>query len=418
MDEADKALSKESQELAARKALQGDFSSQEGWVSPDRPPLWVNEREKLTITRTFQPLQYCLGGRNKALAVITSPILENCLAMSGWKDNHPRLPIIKNSVWTAKVCTIAAEMGIPLPKHSLDPESAGKSKGMFYASHAEAKLMALYLDFRSIHAEALQYLASISRWNPGTLDIDVSKEPCRSCREIARKFYEKHDVKVNFTFQGRLDYPHCKNYYCDQQLLDGSRNFCCICQTQIESLPMTAVYLPQMDAKQFQDFLRGEAKSMVPFAEQEEAMYDFLRAVTEAPSLGLHLYHENQVSEIRLTVIVPNTDTNTFKEAVEDRLKGFGGTHEVSWLEDLKDCARLAMAKLFVFLADNDEYLPGSSIGCGYIGGKAQMFPSQEAARRREEDASTFDDVVRGLGLLLSTSSSHQPVLRQTPRSQ
>ena len=405
MDEADKALSKGSQELAARTALQGDFSSQEGWVSPDRPPLWAEEREKLTITRIFQPLQYCVRGRNKVLAVITSPILQNSLSMSGWKDDHPHLPNIQNSVWTAKVRHIAAEMGIPLPKHSLDPASTGKSKGMFYASHAEAKLMALYLDFRSNHAEALQYLASISRWNPGTLDIDVSKEPCRSCREIARKIYEKLDVKVNFTFQGRLDYPRCKNYYCNQQLLDGSRIFCRICRTQIESLPMTAVYLPQMDAEQFRDFLREKAKSMLPFVERGEAMYDIFQAVTEAPSLGLHLYHENKVSEIGLTVIVPNADTDTFRKAVEDRLKGFGGTHEASWLEHLKDCARMAMTKLFGFLADNDEYLPGSAIGHGYIGGKTQPFRSQKAARRREEDTSTFDDVVRDIGLLLSTYS-------------
>jgi hypothetical protein len=42
-------------------------------------------------------------------------------------------------------------MEIPLPGHVHDPASTVESKGKFHASHAEAKLMALYLEWRHLY---------------------------------------------------------------------------------------------------------------------------------------------------------------------------------------------------------------------------------------------------------------------------
>lgn len=288
-------------------------------------------------------------------------------------------------------------MGMPLARHNLDPVH---SRGQFYGSHAEAKLIALYLDFRSKHPEAVSYLGSSSRWDSRIINIDISKEPCRSCRELARSTYEQYQVMVNFTIQGRLDYPRCKNYYCEQLLRDGSRIFCATCQTQLTSLPMRQVYLPQMDTEEFHVLMRKEATRRNPCVQQQETAHELFQVVTKASGLGLHLYHENKVSETGLTVIVPASDTRIFRDAIEDRLESFSSPYGALCLTNMKECARKAMEDLFELLSDHDKHAPASSTDHGHIGQKLPPSSSPGRTEYCEKHVSTVTDVTHDLGRL------------------
>ena len=241
MDDLDRALSEQSQLTAGQRATQGTFLTRSGWVDKPKHPYYAEESEKLTITWRTDPVDMCVNGRNKTLAVIVSPILHNVFSLSGWANNHSHLPIIDSHLWTSAVEEEAARMEMQLPRHIWDTDGRD---GKYHASHAEAKLMALYINFYTKWSEALQDLASITHWDPRVLDIDVSGVVCHGCREIARSIYEKHNVMVNFTVQGGIVHPRCKNFYCKQEMLDGLRLFCEICQTQIDHLPTICVDLP------------------------------------------------------------------------------------------------------------------------------------------------------------------------------
>jgi hypothetical protein len=187
--------------------------------------------------------------------------------------------------------------------------------------------MALYLDFTIKQPEALQYLASIANWDSRILDVDVSGTVCRGCREIARSIYEKHNIMVNFTVQGNIEHPRCKNFYCDREMLDGLRVFCDTCQTKIDHLPTVCVDLPQMNATQFATLLQESAERNAAFGEDDDIMYDILEAISKIPDLGLHLYHEGAVSKRKLTVILsmPNNGdvNNLIDECLEKILKEY-----------------------------------------------------------------------------------------------
>jgi hypothetical protein len=167
-------------------------------------PYYAEESEKLTITWRTDPVDMCVNGRNKTLAVVVTPILHNGFSLSGWANNHSHLPIVDSHLWTSAVEKETARLEIQLPRRVLDKVHKDGRDGKYDASHAEAKLMALYINFYTKCSEALQDLASITYWDLRVPDIDVSDVVCHGCQEIARSIYEKHTVMVNFTVQGRI----------------------------------------------------------------------------------------------------------------------------------------------------------------------------------------------------------------------
>ncbi|MCJ1475011.1 hypothetical protein MMC13_003671 [Lambiella insularis] len=185
MDELNLALSAQSQVTAGQRALQRAFSTRIGWVDERSHPYYAEETEKLTITWRPGPMDMCVKGKNKKMAVIVSPILHNVFSLSGWADDHPHLPIVESHLWTSGVKNEAARMEMQLPKNTLDTGHKDGSDGKYHASHAEAKLMALYIDFHTKKPEALQYLASVTHWNSRILDVDHCLSSATRCLSSA-----------------------------------------------------------------------------------------------------------------------------------------------------------------------------------------------------------------------------------------
>ena len=72
-----------------------------------------------------------------------------------------------------------------LPKNTLDIGHKDRLDGKYHASYAEAKLMALYIDFHTKKPEALQYLASVIHWNSRILDVDHCLSSATRCLSSA-----------------------------------------------------------------------------------------------------------------------------------------------------------------------------------------------------------------------------------------
>jgi hypothetical protein len=81
------------------------------------------------------------------MAVIVSLILYNVFSLSGWKDNHLYLPIIRSNTWTTGVIKLAASIDTQLSKHSLDKKYNKGKNDKFYTLYIKIKLLALYIDF-------------------------------------------------------------------------------------------------------------------------------------------------------------------------------------------------------------------------------------------------------------------------------
>ncbi|KAJ9662592.1 hypothetical protein H2198_001264 [Neophaeococcomyces mojaviensis] len=313
----DEVRSAQSQLNAQRRALQGVFDSQRGWPDTRAPPLYAGESEKLTITRTTEPIVMLIRGKNKKLAVITSPILRDMYSLSGWTDDHPHLQIIGSASWCNNLIKFAQNTGLQLPRHKFD----GNVPGRFHASHAEAKLLAIYMDFLTNHLDALQFLGQVTQWDYKVLDLDVSDAACGGCQLIARQLYERYDVLVNFTSQGQICYPKCKNFRCAAEMRDGSRVFCGICQTQMTHLQMTRIDLPRKSAAELGKIIEEAAKQLALCTGRKSFIRDIVKVAAWHPTLGLELYHQDEVRESDLTIIVEGLTPEVVEEIVEDCLE-------------------------------------------------------------------------------------------------
>jgi hypothetical protein len=77
---------------------------------------------------------------------------------SGWNHDHGDLLIIDSAKWNQKVRDLAQQYETEFPKHSCDKNRPDGWNGKYHASHAKAKLIAFYMDFREHHHLALDYL--------------------------------------------------------------------------------------------------------------------------------------------------------------------------------------------------------------------------------------------------------------------
>ena len=249
--------------------------------------------------------------------------------------DHQRLSIIDSALWTDKVFLLARNMGIQLPEDDRDQGVPGR----FQASHAEVKLIAFYMDVAISHIGLLQSWAGTLQWDTRVLDIDISGKPCDTCQVFAREIYERYKVIINFTTQGRICYPKCKNALCKQEMSDGSRIFCYVCQGQLVSLNMTRLDLPRRTAIDFNK-VAGTAKAELSVCHQAQSLLNHLiYATCQHVSLGLYLYDEDSLAKCDLTIIVQPLTAIAIEDIVQDCLDVV-----CDWDEDVcLDCARRAM---------------------------------------------------------------------------
>lgn len=345
MLEDDRLASADSQLLADQQASWYTFQTIPGWINEHDYQGHAQEREKLTILRETAPVVMSVKGINKKMATITSPIFRDTSSLSGWTDDHSHLAIIPSNTWTTNAGDLTRTMDMQLPRHPWDKVYKDGWDGKFHASHAEAKLLAFYQDFYTKHSEALAPLASAMGWDTKILNINVSGNVCMICQEIARRMYEKHQIMVNFTVQGHIVYPNCKNHYCKQEMRNGLRVFCDICRNKIDHLPTVCLDLPQRSASQFDDLVRVSALKHAPFPENVDCFYDILKAVSSIPSRGLHLYCDAMLSESELTVIVPCPHTKEFAETIDRCIVDATRDHHFDDQQLLRANARKAVLK-------------------------------------------------------------------------
>lgn len=300
MDQGDRLVSLSSQYEAGQRAPKHTFETVRGWTHVHDNPGNAAEEEKQTIRWHTATVAMNVKGRNKKVASITSPILHNTFSLSGWTDDHPHLRIISSSLWTETMREFASVLKVQLPRHPLDKSYKDGWDGKFHASHAEAKLLAVYLDFYTNQAEASCSLGATMSWNPRILNVDVSDDVCSTCQEIARSMYERYQILVNFTVRGEVGYPQCKNHYCKKKMTDGLRVFCDVCQKQVDHLRMICLDLPQMDESQpptlqlncsyaRRDILQSEGKY------RDQRVRDGL-GLRDSPSSGRASWHQMPAS--------------------------------------------------------------------------------------------------------------------------
>jgi len=291
MDEGE-SLSARSQQLAQVRSLHGEFNSFPGWVGPDANSPYAGERERWTLRRIVKPIDFSIKARNKKLAVIVSPILQGTSSLSGWTNNHPHLRIIDSASWSGKLLSFASSTGLQLPRDDLD----GSVPGKYAASHAEAKLLAVYMDLLTNHPEMLQVLREVAGWNHNVLDIDVSAAVCDGCQLISRQMYEKHDLLVNFTSQGQICYPKCKNFKCAAEMRDGLRIFCAKCQIRLTSLQATCINLPRKSAEELHAVIEEAVKNLSLCTRDKSLIRHIVNVTSSNPHLGLICFSYLEVS--------------------------------------------------------------------------------------------------------------------------
>ena len=312
--------SKSSQQRASEQAIKTILLVFEGWmINPKRIWARVLEHQRITmiwIDRFMELHILTIKGEYKTFASIISPWFSGTAALSGWADDHTYLPIIESSIWTNKVSELASAQGVLLPDHEHDSKYGFDGKGKFHASHAETKLMAFFETKRQAQSWAEDALCL----DFTTLNINVSREPCGTCQEFARRLYQKRGLMVNFTFESRLVVPICRNDFCQQPMKDGRRVYCNRCQSEVDSGIGLAIYLPQIGKAGSKHKSRIAALDASP---RFSNIYDNLKELSAVRRQGIELCLEEKVFERNLIVIIPPSRATGTRETSIDTINYF-----------------------------------------------------------------------------------------------